>query len=135
MIFVAQGRASSGDVGRQVKMRLRIGVSETPVGLYGPRTRHHLDVRQIRDAVLMADVGVGDARADRREVVVHRPLERADERGGDALRAGAHRAPSAFVSSMPFGSACDMPRGTSSSATRSPFTETSTFSSKGDDEP
>ena len=38
MIFSAQGRASLGAVGRQVKMRRRVGVSDTPVGLYGPVT-------------------------------------------------------------------------------------------------
>src|ERR1051325_2262833 len=37
-ICSAQGRASLGDVGRQVKMRRRLGVSDTPVGLNGPVT-------------------------------------------------------------------------------------------------
>src|SRR5688572_6872389 len=38
MIFSAHGRASLGDVGRHVKIWRRLGVSDTPVGLYGPVT-------------------------------------------------------------------------------------------------
>jgi hypothetical protein len=36
MILDAQGISSSGDRGRHVKIRRRLGVSETPVTLCGP---------------------------------------------------------------------------------------------------
>ena len=36
MIFRAHGISSDGEVGRQMKMRRRLGVSDTPVTLYGP---------------------------------------------------------------------------------------------------
>ena len=37
-IVSAHGRASSGEVGRHVNVAARVGVSETPVTLYGPTT-------------------------------------------------------------------------------------------------
>ena len=51
----------------------------------------HLHVRLRGDTSLRADLRVGNAMADRCDVVIHRTFEGADERGRDALRTGPHR--------------------------------------------
>ena len=102
-IFSAHGRASSGDVGRQVKIRRRLGVSDTPVGLNGPVTTKSRRCGSVREAVLRADLRVGDAvRRSARccRSPAPRTCGRTPPRRAAARRA---RASASVCSSTPFG--------------------------------
>ena len=88
MISFAHDASSAADVGRQVKMRLRLGVSEMPVTLNGPLDRELAEVRQRRDAEAGSDLRVGEAVIDRRQQVVGHRVEALHERRRQAMRAG-----------------------------------------------
>ena len=87
MIAAAQVSSSFAFVGRHVKIRRRLGVSDTPVTADGPMMRHVAHVRQRGDAV--ADVDVGQRVLERRDQIVDRAVNPLNERHRDALRARA----------------------------------------------
>ena len=80
---VAHARSWLADVGRQVKIRCRLGVSDTPVTVRRPGNRQFLQVRRHRHAVAGADARVDQGLLDRREQIVDRADRSRHERGRD----------------------------------------------------
>ena len=115
-------------------MRRRLGVSDTPVGLNGPVTANICTCdcvvipacEPICVSAMLCPIGAMLSFTGPSKVRMNAAV----------MRCGPARTEIGLVRiSMPFGSACDMPRSTSSTAIRSPFTEISIFSSNGAAEP
>src|SRR5262245_20414501 len=128
MIDSAHGRAVRGDVGRHVKIFLRTGESEMPVGENGPvTTRSRRCGTSVNPYAVLLDVLTSDHLIG--EIMSCTTpwnaggMNAADRRCGPAVT----RTVSVIIVT-PFGSDAVMKRSMSSTATRSPSMEISIFS-------
>ena len=123
----AQGRASSGVVGRQAKTRRRLGVSETPLTWYGPtmaRSRRWGSVVTPYPSPIWVSARVWSTGRIRSSTGPSNRL-----RNAAVTRCGpASRWIESLVSRMPLGSDSVIQRSMLSSATRSPSIEISNCS-------